>query len=228
MMHALSCSVSACGAAAVLMACAVVYAPAQTVMTEIDIAGNIIGVPPVGFDFRLTGEGELGKWTVVSDPTTATGFAIEHLSADQHEDRFPLAIYKPLSLENIELTVRFKIISGTMQTAGVAVGVRDSGNYYAVSASALEQRVDLYLFVNGTMKRLESADADIVRDRWYTLGLIANDDHFTVSLDRKVLFTTFDRSRMKSGRIALWTREDNITRFDQIEIRSLPRSAGSE
>ena len=34
--------------------------------------------------------------------------------------------------------------------------------------------------------------------------------------------TTFDRTRMKDGRMALWTREDNVTRFDGIEIRPLP------
>jgi len=45
-----------------------------------------------------------------------------------------------------------------------------------------------------------------------------------VSLDTKVLFTTFDRARMKDGRMALWTREDNVTRFDQIEIRPLPNT----
>jgi hypothetical protein len=126
-------------------------------------------------------------------------------------------------MENLEITVRFKILSGTMQTAGIALGVRDPNNYYAVGASALEQRVDLYLFKNGYINRLESMEADIVRDRWYTLGVVANDDHFTVSLDKKALFTTFDRSRSKGGHIGLWTREDNITRFDQIEIHPLPR-----
>lgn len=109
-----------------------------------------------------------------------------------------------------------------MQSAGIAVGVRDPGNYYAVRASALEQRVDLYLFENGHIKRLESMDADIARARWHTLSLIVNDDHFTVSLDGHALFTTFDRSRGKDGHIALWTEEDNVTRFGQIEVRSPP------
>jgi hypothetical protein len=213
--------VSACGAVA-FMGYAIVQSPAQGVTTRIDIGESVIGTPPAEFDFRVTGEGELGQWVVVIDPTAETGRAIEHVSVDQHEDRFPLAVYKPLSLENVRLTVRFKIISGTMLTAGMAVGVRDHGNYYSVSASALEQRVDLSLFQNGQVKRLESLDADIARDRWYTLGLIVNDDHFAVSLDGRLLFTAFDRSRGKDGHIALWTREDNVTRFDQIEICSLP------
>jgi hypothetical protein len=212
--------IGACGALA-FMGCAMLQSPAQSVITRVDIGKSIIGTPPAEFDFRITGEGELGQWAVVDDPTAVVGRAIEHVSIDQHEDRFPLAVYQPLSLENVRLTVRFKIISGTMLTAGMAVGVRDHGNYYSVGASALEQRVDLSLFQNGHVKRLESVDADIVRGRWYVLGLIVNDDHFAVSLDGKLLFTAFDRSRGKDGHVALWTREDNVTRFDQIEICSL-------
>jgi hypothetical protein len=229
--------VGACGAV-VFMGYAIVQMPAQTITTKIDIAKTVIGTPPADFEFGLTGEGELGQWVVVSDPTTATGQAIEHVSVDRHEDRFPLAIYTPLALENVRLTVRFKIISGTMLSAGMAVGVRDHGNYYSVSASALEQRVDLSLFANGHIKRLESLDADIVRGRWYTLGLHVNDDHFTVSLDGKPLFTAFDRSPGRtatspSGRRKIMSRD--LTRLKSVLSRgptmrplSAPRTASAD
>jgi hypothetical protein len=203
-------------------ACGVSRLVAQDATTKIDIAKNVVGAPPVDFEFARTGEGDLGQWIVVRDPTAIDGVAIEHLSTDQHDDRFPLAIYQPLNLENVEVSVHFKIISGTMKTAGIAVCLRNPGGYYAVSANALERRVDLLLFSNGKTERLDGAEADVTLDSWHTLGVTVNDDHFSVSLDKKVLFTTFDRTRMKDGRIALWTQEDNITRFDQIEIRPLP------
>jgi hypothetical protein len=38
---------------------------------------------------------------------------------------------------------------------------------------------------------------------------------------RSHLFTAFERTRMKDGQIALWTQEDNVTRFDRIEVRVL-------
>jgi hypothetical protein len=174
------------------------------------------------FEFALTGDGELGQWTVVRDPIASGGLAIEHLSKDQHDDRFSLAIYQPLSAENVEVSVRFKIVSGTLQTAGIALCVRNPDSYYAIAASALEHRVDLLVFTNGKSARIEGAEAEITLNRWHTLGVKVNDDHFAISLDQKLLFTTFDRARMKDGRIALWTQEDNVTRFDQIEIRVLP------
>jgi hypothetical protein len=205
-------------------ACGVSQPFAQDAATKIEITKSGVGMPPAEFDFQRAGEGELGQWTVVRDPTAAEGVAIEHLSTDQHDDRFPLAIYQPLNAENVEVSVRFKIISGTMQAAGIAVCLRNPGSFYAVSASALERRVDLLLFLNGKVERIETSEAEIEVNHWYTLGVRVNDDHFAVSLDKRLLFTAFERSRMKDGHVALLTQEDNLTRFDQIEIRRLPRA----
>jgi len=197
-------------------------ATAEDASTRVDIARNGVGNSPADFEFARTGDGDLGRWTVVRDPTAVEGVAIEHVSTDQHEDRFPLAIYQPRSLENGAVSVRFKIVSGTMLSAGVALGVRNPGSYYAVSASALEQRVDLLLVMNGKIERIETgSDVNVEKDRWHVLKVTFDDDHFVVALDSKVLFTTYDRTRRKDGRIALWTREDNVTRFDQIEVRPL-------
>ncbi len=120
------------------------------------------------------------------------------------------------------MKVGLKIVSGPSLTAGFAVSLRNPNSYYAISANAFEQRVDLLLFSDGKPSRVDSAEADVVRDRWHTLGVTLSDDHFKVSFDGKVLFTAFERTRMKDGHIALWTQEDNITRFDRIDVRVLP------
>jgi len=211
--------------AAMLVCVAPVAAAAERPAPTIDLSQASVGRPPVDFEFARTGEGDLGRWMVVTDPTAVTGFAIEHVSTDQHEDRYPLAIYQPLSVENLAISVRFKIISGTMLSAGLALCVRSPDSYYAVSASALEQRVDLLLVSNGKAELIDAAsDVSIRKDRWHVLKATLNDDHFVVALDGRALFTTYDRGRMKDGRIGLWTREDNVTRFDQIEIRPLPNT----
>jgi hypothetical protein len=191
-------------------------------VTTIDLTKNVIGSPPSDFEFQRTGEGDLGQWTLVRDPTAVEGVAIEHVSTDPHDDRFPLAIYQPIAAENLEVKVRLKIMSGPSLTAGFAVSLRNPNSYYAISANAFEQRVDLLLFADGKPSRVESAEADVVPDRWHTLGVTLNDDHFKVSFNEKVLFTTFERTRMKDGRIALWTQEDTVTRFDRIDVRVLP------
>src|SRR5262249_52925777 len=133
---------------------------AEDAATRIDLAKSAIGLPPADFDFQRTGLGALGQWAVVRDPTAADGLAIEHVSTDQHDDRFALAIYRPIAAENVEVKVRLKIVSGPSLTAGFAVGLRNPNSYYAISANAFEQRVDLILFADGKPARVESAEAD--------------------------------------------------------------------
>jgi hypothetical protein len=187
--------------------------------TKVDIAKNESGAPPADFSFLRTGEGESGRWTVVRD-----GIAIEHVSTDQHENRFPLAIYAPLSSKDVKVSVRLKIIKGTMQTAGIAARFVDTNNYYVVDASALEERVDLFRVVNGKKERIWGTDADVARNRWHLLELQANDDQFTISLDRNWLFTARDSTLPSDGQVGLWTEEDNVTRFDRLEIEAFPVS----
>ncbi len=192
--------------------------------STVQFTQSLIGKPPPGFEFARTGEGDLGRWLVVPDPTVAGGVAIEHVSSDQHDDRFPLAIYSNLIAENIEASVRLKILSGTPLTAGIAIGVRNPASYYVVAANAYEHRVDLLLFTEGKSERIESAEAEVNANTWHKLAVNANDDHFAISFDERLLFTTFDRTRRKDGRVALWTKEDNVTRFDQLQIRALPET----
>ena len=212
------------GAATPLAFSGAALAADDTATTTIDLANSAIGLPPADFDFQRTGQGNLGQWTLVRDPTAAAGVAIEHVSSDPHDDRFPLAIYQPIAAENIEAKVHLKIMSGPSLTAGFAVSLRNPDSYYAISANAFEHRVDLILFTDGKPARVDSAEADVMLGRWHTLGVTLNDDHFTVSLDQKTLFTAFERTRMKDGRVALWTQEDNVTRFDRLEIRVLPQT----
>jgi hypothetical protein len=192
--------------------------------TTVDIAGNGIGVPPADFDFWRTGGGEVGRWAVVRDATAANGAAIEQFSTDPTENRFPLAIYKPASLKNVAFKTRFKIVSGAMLSAGIAVRLLSYEQYYVVTASALESRVDLYRVDGGTKDRIAGVDADVERDHWHTLEVKVDNDAFTVTLDNRSLFTAWDRTLLRDGHVALWTEEDTVARFEQIEITPLPWS----
>ena len=47
-------------------------------------------------------------------------------------------------------------------------------------------------------------------------------ERFTIKFDGKTLFTTSDKTFAGAGKIALWTKSDSVTRFDQIAIEVLP------
>jgi len=195
--------------------------------SAIDIAGNGIGVPPADFEFWRAGRGAVGAWSVVRDPSAAGGAAIEQYSTDRSEDRFPLAIYKPVSARDIKVSLRFKMVRGTMQSAGVAIRLRTPDDYYLVRVSALETRVDLLRIADGKSERIAGIDADVVMNTWHVLGVVAVADRFDISLDNKPIFTAWDQAFTGDGHIALWTAEDNVTRFDSIAIQPLPWSGGN-
>jgi hypothetical protein len=211
--------------AAMLAACVVAPAFAVDGKASIDLEENSIGVPPLeDFDFVITGGGQPGQWTMVRDVTAIGGVAIEQSSKDLTENRLPLAIYRPLALKNLAASIRLKLINGTMQSAGIAFRFVDADNYYVVSASALEGRIDLFRILGGKMERIGGGEADVALNHWHQLSLVAEGDRITVSFDNAWLFTVWDRAFLTDGRIGLWTEEDNVTRFDQFEIKALPWS----
>ncbi len=208
--------------AVALIAGAAISARSEQPKPKIDFVSNGIGVPPTDFEFWRTGHGDVGRWSVVRDATALAGASIEQFSLDNTEDRFPVAIYKPISAKNVEVSAHFKLVGGTMQSAGVAVRLTSAGDYYVVRVSALEARADLFRVTDGKIKRIAGADAHVVRNRWQTLGVIAENDRFTVSLDDRLVFTAWDRIFLGDGHIALWTEDDNVTRFEEIVITPLP------
>jgi hypothetical protein len=198
-------------------------ASAQDAATSIDIGTNEIGAPPAGFDLPPAGDGKQGRWTVVRDATAKTGLAIEQAGIQTTEDRFPLAIYKPASLKNAEISLRLNAAGGESdQGGGVAVRLRSPQNYYLVQLDVLRDRVRFSRVSNGASEEIVGIDADIALHSWHTLTVRAKDDEFVVSLDGIWMFTAFDKILSQAGRIALWTEGDSITRFDQIEIAPLP------
>ena len=173
----------------VLAACVAAPSLAVDGQTTIAFAENRIGMPPADFDLGITGHGQPGKWTIVRDESAFWGIAIEQSNDDPTEDRFDFAVHQSPSLKNLAASTRFKLITGTMKSAGLVFRFRDASNYYLLRANALESRVDVYRVQGGEMKRISGTDADVVLNHWQTLKLVANGDQFDVSLDNTPLFT---------------------------------------
>jgi hypothetical protein len=91
-----------------------------------------------------------------------------------------------------------------------------------VRANALEDNVRFYRVVKGRREQLEGADLKVGGNAWHQLGLRAEGSRFVITFDGKLLFTATDKTFAGAGKVALWTKADSVTRFDQIEIRPLP------
>jgi hypothetical protein len=177
--------------------CVEIGAIASGAAANIDI-GNNVGVPPSAFDLSQ------GRWTVVDDGTAAAGLAVEESGTKTSEDQFPLAIYKPASLKNTEISLRLNAIGGKSDRGGgVAVRLSSPQDYYLVQLDALRDRVIFSLVSNGASEEIVAVDADIASHSWHTLIVRAKDKEFVVSLDRIWVFTGFDKTLSHAGRIAL-------------------------
>jgi hypothetical protein len=195
---------------------------AQSTPIEIDASAMQPGTEPTDFTFWLTGQGADSQWTVVADPTAAKGRAIAQISKDRTDYRFPLAVYKPFSRKNVEISVRFKPAAGTVdQAGGIAVRLATPGDYYVVRANALEDNVRFYRVVKGKREQLASANAKVAANQWHTLALKAEGDRFTASFDGNTLLSAQDRTYSDAGKAALWTKADSVTYFDTISITPL-------
>jgi hypothetical protein len=195
----------------------------QSAAMAISIAKMELGSPPAGFHFARTGQGDLGSWIVVSDETSFAGRAIEQSSTDRTDYRFPLAILDSVIAKNVDVSLKFKPVGGRVdQAGGIAVRVLDGDNYYVVRANALEDNVRFYRVVKGRRQQIDGVNTKVTGDEWHSLGLKAQDERFTIEFDGKTLFTTSDKTFAGAGKIALWTKSDSTTRFDQIAIDVLP------
>jgi hypothetical protein len=195
---------------------------AQNTPIELDTSAMQPGAEPTDFAFWRTGQGADSQWTVVADPTAANGRAIAQMSKDHTDYRFPLAVYKPFSGKNLEVSVRFKPVAGTVDKAGgIALRLQTPDDYYVARANALEDNVRFYRVVKGKREQLAGANTKVSANQWHTLALKAEGDRFTVSFDGKALISARDETFPDAGKVALWTKADSVTYFDRISIRPI-------
>jgi hypothetical protein len=197
--------------------------PSLAMAQTITFADAATGSKPKDFEYGLTGGGSAVNWEIVADSTAVGGKALAQTSKDTTDYRFPLAIYTPTVLANVEVTVRFKPVAGSVdQAGGVVVRFADPNNYYVARANALEDNIRFYRVINGRRQQLGGSNGKIKSGEWRTLTLRAEGDNFTVSSEGQQLFTVSDKTFPGAGKVGLWTKADSVTNFDQIEINALP------
>ena len=207
---------------AMLMVMVMVLAPTAVTAESLSFENVVAGGSPGDFELAVTGDGQQGNWQVVVDETAREGKALAQLSQDKTDYRYPLAIYRPLNVANVEMTAWFRAVSGVVdQAAGVVVRYADADNYYVARANALEDNVGFYRVVNGDRQQLASANVKIAASEWHGLMLHANGDQFTVSFNGKVVLTVADGTFRSAGRVGLWTKADSVIHFDWIIVRAM-------
>jgi Beta xylosidase C-terminal Concanavalin A-like domain len=188
----------------------------------LDFESAAVGELPVGFSTAVTGGGGPAVWRVVEDASAPSGGKVlAQTSTDKTSARFPLCIYEGVTAADVEVSIRFKPVSGTVdQAAGLVVRYRDKDNYYIVRANALENNVRLYKVERGKRTQFAGMDVKVPAKVWQTLTWEVKGTHFRVRLNDTLLFEADDRTFKEAGKVGFWTKADSMTYFDDLTVRA--------
>ncbi len=200
-------------------------APARRV---IDFESDAPSRAPAGFTFALTGNGRPGAWSVRKDDASPErGNVLAQTDSDSTSYRFPVAVFNDVSTADVDISVRFRPVTGRVdQAAGLVWRYRDANNYYIVRANALEGNVVLYKVENGKRTdlplkgsgRTYGKKASVPKNTWSQLGVTVRGALFTVSINGQGLYEVEDTTFTNPGKVGVWTKADSVTYFDDLTI----------
>ena len=192
---------------------------------KVDFTADAVGQAPKGFLFGHTAKtGAPGTWVIQLDSANKV---LAQTNADSTRSRFPVAVLGDVSVADVDLSVRFKPVSGRVdQAAGLVWRYRDEDNYYIVRANALEDNVVLYKVEKGRRTdlpvkgegRTYGKKAEVPAGQWSTLRVVANGPRFEVHFNGTRLYEVEDTTFAQPGKVGVWTKADSVTQFDDLTV----------
>ena len=176
---------------------------------------------PLSFDFTKSLDG----WTIVSGQ-----WAIEEVAGAAQGGRalvqratgndFNVIVAPGGPYANVDVSVRFKPMSGREDASGGIVFRFAEGRYYVIRANALEDNFNFYYYDRGRRQIAGASVKAPALGQWHRLRITAVGDRIQGWLDDQALIDRRD-DRYASGRIGLWTKADSITAFDELTVTPL-------
>jgi hypothetical protein len=175
----------------------------------------------IRFDFARPLEGwetVTGKWAVEEVAGASQGGrALVQRATD---NAFNVIVAPGGPYTNVDVSARFKSLSGREDASGGIVFRFSEGRYYVIRANALEDNFNFYYYDRGRRQITGVSVKSPALGQWHKLRIIAESDRIQGWLNDKPLIDQRD-SRFASGRIGLWTKADSITAFDDLVVRPL-------
>jgi hypothetical protein len=175
------------------------------------------------FDFAKPLEGwetVTGKWGLEDVAGASQGKALVQRATN---NAFNVIVAPGRSYTDVDVSVRFKPISGHEDASGGIVFRFSEGRYYVVRANALEDNFNFYYYDRSRHQITGVRVKAPALGQWHKLRITAEGDHIKGWLDDQLLIDHRD-SRFQSGRIGLWTKADSVTAFEDLVV--IPMSGG--
>ena len=192
---------------------------------RVDFTHDTVDQPPTGFDFGHMGNDEdPGNWLVEAEGENKY---VAHLASGPTGARSPVAVLADVTTTEVDVSVRFRPVSGRVdEAAGLVWRYQDANNYYIVRANALEGNVVVYKIQNGRRTDLPvKGEGDtygkpsrVPSGAWGTLRVFARGSLFEVYHDGRKLYAVEDTTFRQAGRVGVWTNPDAVTNFDDLTV----------
>lgn len=191
----------------------------QENVATIDFSKYDVGKLPDGFSTAVTDScqpSHPGKWEIVDANGTKV---LAQANTDETKGRYPLCIYKKVSIKDVEVSTDFMAVAGKVdQAAGLVVRYKDKDNYYITRANALEDNIRLYKVESGKRKKIADATLKITSGTWHNLKLEIEGTHLKVFCDGKSFIDANDATFQNAGKVGFWTKADSVTYFKNLKI----------
>lgn len=204
--------------------------PAETVYKFDE---NAAGKLPAGFVETLTAGGGPVKWHVIEARDAPSGKqVVAQLSQDSTNTRYPLLVLDDFSATDVDVSMRFKPVSGKVdQAAGIVWRWQDKDNYLVVRANALENNVVAYKTVAGKRSSIGikgdakayGVKAEVPSNKWSTLRIRMVGNTAEIYLNEKKLFEVESDAITSAGKVGLWTKADSVIQFDDLKVTPLDK-----
>jgi len=158
-----------------------------------------------------------GKWTYRSSGGRQV------LAQVAETQPWAVALLEDKQFEDVDVTVRFRPISGKEDASGgIIFRAADGRNYLLVRANALENNFRLYTLVNGRRSTIASARvAEPKLGEWHRIRVVAKGPKIQAYLDDALLLD-HEEKHFTRGWVGLWTKADSVTEFADLEVIGTP------
>jgi hypothetical protein len=159
-----------------------------------------------------------GRWAVEDMAGATRGPKVLVQRATNNEFN---VIVAPTAHRDVDVTMKFKPISGREDASGGIVFRFTDGKYYVVRANALENNFRLYYYDRGRRQLASASVKAPALGQWHTVRVVTVGDQIQAWLNGTRYLDHRD-SRFAAGAVGLWTKADSITAFDDLVVRGHP------
>jgi hypothetical protein len=185
---------------------------------------SALAILPEGFSQEVGGQDGQGGWLVNKDETAPSRPQLVEQQLTCGEGLcYQLLTVDGVTAEYVDLSVRIKMRKSTGE-AGLAYGVQDAQNFYAVVVEPNTNEVVAYVVKNGQPTELARETLILEPSEWHFLRIqrntIVSKEFTEIFFDHHLLIDVYDQS-FKKGKIGLVAIGDGAFSFDNLRAMEL-------